>query len=711
MKLKISFLILFVFGFCIQSSFAQLVSIPDTTAKYSTTVDIPIRITDTTGQGIVASEISVTYRKDIVLSAVTSLTTTAGTVTTNSMVYQGWSVEENVFAGASIDTLTIAMSTAQDTLSGQGDLIYLTLQVADIRQPDSTPLAFANVLYNDGTPAATTLDGSLKIIGTNALISTSPDSIRPGDTVSITLDDVDLDLDVGLADQVSVTAFSIANGDSQSVALTETGVNTGLFTGSVATEFSAVAGTPQDGVIGMVAGDGIGVVDLDVLTSLGVTALVNTDPVPVYGGADGVVSLSYVVQAFDGRNGVRDTVRVQIADADLDLDVGLAEQVSTTITNAISGESEGVILTETDVNTGVFQARVPTIAGASGTHNDGVLSLASWDTLSVSYTDSFSSQGGVSAVGDVTRVVNLFGDVQVNDQVQAFDAARLLAISVGLVSSNTQTTLVGDVDGGGAIQAFDASLVLQYVVRLIDRFPVQTDFTADPKNHPFEKPVLSNVIALGDLEAQGDGTYLVPVQLSEREGVLSGTLTFGADEGVEVMDVMLANDYGSFMVAHNTTAEGVKVAFAGSQSELSGSGDVLLLRVRGVEGVPIRLSLDQVVLNGQSLTPSVNIEALETVESSVSEFVTELHQNLPNPFNPETTIRYGLAESGQVRVVIYSVTGQRVRTLVSAFQDAGAYQVTWDGLDALGHQVSSGVYLMRMTTDGFVQTRKMLLMK
>jgi flagellar hook assembly protein FlgD len=49
--------------------------------------------------------------------------------------------------------------------------------------------------------------------------------------------------------------------------------------------------------------------------------------------------------------------------------------------------------------------------------------------------------------------------------------------------------------------------------------------------------------------------------------------------------------------------------------------------------------------------------------------------------------------------------------LVSAFQGAGAYQVSWDGQDALGNQVSSGVYLMRMQTGGFIQTRKMLLLR
>jgi len=685
-------------------------TVPDTTAQYGSTIDVPIRITDTSGFGIVASEIAVTYRNDIVLSAVTSLTTNAGTVTTNSLVYQGWSVEENTFVGNSIDTLSIAMSTALDTLSGSGDLIYLTLQLVDIRHPDSTALDFVNVLFNDGTPTSTNVDGSVKFVGADGVIDAAPDSIKPSDTISITVTDADLDLDVGSPDQVSITALGKGYNDSQSLTLIETGNNTGIFMGSLNTEFSLVAGASNDGVITTIAGDSICVSYVDSLSALG-TTVTREDTVDVIGGVDGVVVASYVVQSFDGRNGVRDTVRVQVTDVDLDVDVGSAESVSATITNAISGESESVTLTETGVNTGVFQVRVPSIAGASGTNNDGVLSLASWDTLTVSYTDSLTAQGGVAPVSDISRVVNLFGDVQANDNIQAFDAARLLAISVGLVSSNTQTTLVGDVDGGGTISAFDASLVLQYVVRLIDRFPVQTDFTADPKNHPFEKPVVSNVIALGDMDKQSDGTYWVPVHLAEREGVLSGTLTFGADAGVEVMDVSLSNAYGSFMVAHNTTVEGVKVAFAGSRSELRGSGDVLLLRVRGVEGQPIRLSLDQVSLNGQSLTPGVNIEALEAVESPAVEFVTELHQNLPNPFNPETTIRYGLAESGQVSVVIYSVTGQRVRTLVSEFQDAGAYQVTWDGSDALGHHVSSGVYLMRMTTDGFVQTRKMLLMK
>ena len=88
-----------------------------------------------------------------------------------------------------------------------------------------------------------------------------------------------------------------------------------------------------------------------------------------------------------------------------------------------------------------------------------------------------------------------------------------------------------------------------------------------------------------------------------------------------------------------------------------------------------------------------------------------LYQNLPNPFNPQTTVRYDLPEVGEVNLVIYSALGQAVRTLVSEYQEAGAYHVKWDGKDAYQHDVSSGVYLLQMCAGHFVQTQKMLLVR
>ncbi len=88
-----------------------------------------------------------------------------------------------------------------------------------------------------------------------------------------------------------------------------------------------------------------------------------------------------------------------------------------------------------------------------------------------------------------------------------------------------------------------------------------------------------------------------------------------------------------------------------------------------------------------------------------------LDPNYPNPFNPVTTITYALPEPADVRLEVYNVMGQRVRTLVATQQTAGYHTVRWDGRDAAGQWVASGMYLYRIQTDTFAQTRKMLLIK
>jgi len=91
----------------------------------------------------------------------------------------------------------------------------------------------------------------------------------------------------------------------------------------------------------------------------------------------------------------------------------------------------------------------------------------------------------------------------------------------------------------------------------------------------------------------------------------------------------------------------------------------------------------------------------------------ELGQNYPNPFNPTTQIAYYVSEtsSGHVTLAIYDVTGARVRTLVDDTRTPGRYVAVWDGRDANGTPVGSGVYFYRMTQKGFTATKKMLLLK
>jgi hypothetical protein len=89
-----------------------------------------------------------------------------------------------------------------------------------------------------------------------------------------------------------------------------------------------------------------------------------------------------------------------------------------------------------------------------------------------------------------------------------------------------------------------------------------------------------------------------------------------------------------------------------------------------------------------------------------------LHQNVPNPFNPTTTIHYEIPAGGAtVEIVVYDTAGRLVRTLVGGHHTAGVKSVTWDGTTDSGETVATGVYFYRMTAGNFVQTRKMLLIK
>ena len=89
-----------------------------------------------------------------------------------------------------------------------------------------------------------------------------------------------------------------------------------------------------------------------------------------------------------------------------------------------------------------------------------------------------------------------------------------------------------------------------------------------------------------------------------------------------------------------------------------------------------------------------------------------LSQNVPNPFNPHTTIRYALPEAGVVRLSVYNVVGQSIRTLVDGYRSAGTYSAVWAGKSASGRDVASGVYVYRLKVEGGIaQTRRMVLLR
>jgi len=88
-----------------------------------------------------------------------------------------------------------------------------------------------------------------------------------------------------------------------------------------------------------------------------------------------------------------------------------------------------------------------------------------------------------------------------------------------------------------------------------------------------------------------------------------------------------------------------------------------------------------------------------------------LYNNYPNPFNPVTTLRYGLPENGLVNITIYDMLGREVKTLINQIQDAGYKSVIWDATNDYGKTVSAGIYLYQIQAGEYISTKKMVLLK
>jgi len=170
------------------------------------------------------------------------------------------------------------------------------------------------------------------------------------------------------------------------------------------------------------------------------------------------------------------------------------------------------------------------------------------------------------------------------------------------------------------------------------------------------------------------------------------------------------------VVSHNNEAEGeysIVVVNVNGRPIVSGTGVILTIPVSSVgekfDGIG-EISLLSAGFE-QSVQVELNSEALALKVALPKAFA--LSQNFPNPFNPQTTIAFDIPEGKEVnvRLNVYNMRGQLVRTLVNEFKSEGSYQIQWDGTDNYGRRVSSGVYFYRITTGEFSQTRKMVILK
>ena len=120
--------------------------------------------------------------------------------------------------------------------------------------------------------------------------------------------------------------------------------------------------------------------------------------------------------------------------------------------------------------------------------------------------------------------------------------------------------------------------------------------------------------------------------------------------------------------------------------------------------------LDQ---NGQVVTQIEKLDAITDIKAQTNTLPShfELENNYPNPFNPTTQIAFKVGITAQVTLDIYSILGEHIKSVVNIVFSPGEYTYTWNGTDDAGGNVASGVYIYRLTSGYFTDSKKMLLLK
>jgi PKD repeat protein len=203
-------------------------------------------------------------------------------------------------------------------------------------------------------------------------------------------------------------------------------------------------------------------------------------------------------------------------------------------------------------------------------------------------------------------------------------------------------------------------------------------------------PVGNNIAVSGAISSSSDDDYFYLDVTAAGNINISVAIGGSAD-----LDWFLYNSAGT-QVARGYTVSNPE---AGSYNAAAGR---YYVRVDGYNGATSSYTL---TVGGSLLRLPAG------VEKSNLPLVYHLDQNIPNPFNPVTTIKFNLPKSGRMTLRIYDERGHLVRTLVDGEMAAGRQSVLWNGMDNAGRQAHSGIYLYLIEAEGFRDSKKMTLLK
>ena len=164
-----------------------------------------------------------------------------------------------------------------------------------------------------------------------------------------------------------------------------------------------------------------------------------------------------------------------------------------------------------------------------------------------------------------------------------------------------------------------------------------------------------------------------------------------------------------FEVSYNELSEGIirGLVFSFQGHELPENLPFEFVNVEGFEGTSTIEFKDFILAGSKGNNVEVQTQSYDiNFSDSVLPVKTELSGSYPNPFNPTTSINYGLEKDGHVEIMIYDAAGRLVEELVNGHKDGGSYSITWNASNQ-----ASGMYFVKMVAGDIAQTQKLVLLK
>lgn len=194
----------------------------------------------------------------------------------------------------------------------------------------------------------------------------------------------------------------------------------------------------------------------------------------------------------------------------------------------------------------------------------------------------------------------------------------------------------------------------------------------------------------------------------DSETPVGGALIILRHPGIELGEPILSTEANDMELMKKDSPEELRFLIYSSQAKYLESG------YRKLCSIPMIKGEGNVELSGTCFSDNLGNLIDVDISLEVNKEIPDrfaLFQNYPNPFNPQTVISFTLPQQSEVSLVIYNIKGQVVNRLIQKRLEAGRYTVTWEGKDSAGNRVTSGVYFYRLETEGFTETRKMIMVK